>query len=92
MTYTVNIDQYELECDVIELVDVPPDPWATSSDWDAYGDRELVFRIVSARIYDEHGQAIDAGRNACAQIAEDYAELIEQALWRQIKAERQDVA
>jgi hypothetical protein len=47
---------------------------------------------VSARIYDEHGVAIDAGRNACAQLAEDYAELIEEELWRQIKAARQDVA
>ncbi|AVX93073.1 hypothetical protein PkP19E3_33475 (plasmid) [Pseudomonas koreensis] len=92
MTYEVNFDQFSLQCEVTVLVDEPPDPWATSSDWDAYGDREMEFRVVSALVYDENGVPSDAGRNACAQLAEDYAELIEDKLWRQIEAARQDIA
>lgn len=92
MTYDVNIDQYCLQCEVTSLLDVPPDPWATTSDWDAYGYRELEFRVISGQVYDDSGMASDAGRNACAALAEQYAEFIEEELWRQIEAERQDVA
>jgi len=92
MTFDVNIDQYCLQCEVNSLLDVPPDPTATTSDWDAYGYREMEFTVVSGQIYDEDGVASDAGRNACAALAEQYAELIEEDLWRQIEAARQDVA
>lgn len=91
MPYEVNIDQYCLQCEVIALLDVPPNPEATTSDWDAYGYRELEFRVVSGQVYDENGVATDAGRNACAALAEQYSELIEDALWRQIETERQDI-
>ena len=92
MIYDVNLDQYALQCEVTELLDVPPDPWATSSDWDAYGYRELEFRVVSAQVYDEHGEAIELGRNGCAALAEQYGELIEEEVWRQIEAARREAA
>ncbi|NBA98220.1 hypothetical protein [Pseudomonas sp. R5(2019)] len=47
MTYDVKIDQYCLQCEVTYLADVPPNPWITSSDWDAYGSHELEFTVVS---------------------------------------------
>lgn len=91
MLYEVNIDQYCLQCEVTSLLDVPPNPEVTTSDWDTYGYRELEFRVVSGQVYDENGVASDAGRNACAALAEQYAEFIEEALWRQIETERQDI-
>lgn len=91
MPYEVNIDQYCLQCEVTSLLDVPPNPEATTSDWDAYGYHELEFRVVSGQVYDENGVATEAGRNACAALAEQYSELIEEALWRQIETERQDI-
>lgn len=92
MPYEVNIDQYCLQCEMTSLLDVPPNPEATTSDWDAYGYREMEFRVVSGQVVDENGVASDAGRNACAALAEQYAELIEEELWRQIEAARHDVA
>jgi hypothetical protein len=92
MVYDVCFDEYVLQCEVTYLEDEPPAPWATSSDWDAYGSREMEFIVISGQIINEHGVAIDAGRNACAAVAEKYAELIEDDLWRQLQANRQDVA
>lgn len=92
MMYDVNLDQYALQCEITELLDVPPDPWAKTSDWDAFGYREIEFRVVSAQVYDENGKATELGRNGCAALAEQYAELIEEELWRQIEAARHDVA
>jgi len=52
----------------------------------------MEFRVVSAQVYDENGEATELGRNGCAALAEQYGELIEEELWRQIEAARQDVA
>jgi hypothetical protein len=48
--YEVNIDQYCLKCEVISLLDVPPNPEVILSEWDAYGYRELEFRVVSGQV------------------------------------------
>ena len=90
MIYDVNLDQYALQCEITELLDVPPNSWATTSDWDAYGYRELEFRVLSAQVHDENGEAIELGRNGCAALAEQYSELIEEELWRQIETARQE--
>ncbi|XLM19284.1 hypothetical protein DKB71_33035 (plasmid) [Pseudomonas sp. PLMAX] len=92
MVYEVRLDEFVLQCEVTYLEDVPPTPGIDTSDWDAYGYREMEFQVISGQICDEEGVAIDAGRNACAALAEKYAEFIEQELWRQIEKERQDVA
>lgn len=92
MAYEVNIDEYVLQCEVTSLEEVDPTPGTTTSDWDAYGYRELEFSVISGQVYDENGVANDAGRNACAALAEKYAEYIEEEIWRQIEAARQDVA
>lgn len=90
--FEVRLDQFVLQCEVTYLEDVPPTPGTDTSDWDAYGYREMEFQVISGQVYDEEGVATDAGRNAFAALAEKYAELIEQELWRQIEAARKDVA
>ncbi|VVN44894.1 hypothetical protein [Pseudomonas fluorescens] len=92
MTYDVNLDQYALQCEVTELLDVLPAPWATSRDWDAYGYRELEFRVVSAQVSDENGDATELGRNGCAALAGQYRELIEEEMRRQIEAAKREAA
>lgn len=90
--YEVHLDQFVLQCEVTYHEEVAPSPGIDTSDWDAYGYREMEFRLESGQVYDEDGAASDAGRNACAALAEKYAEYIEQQLWRLIETERQDVA
>ncbi|WP_338585740.1 hypothetical protein [Pseudomonas sp. MAG733B] len=90
MIYEVNLDQYALQCEVTELLDVPPDPWATTSDWEARGYRELEFRILSAQAFDENGNASKLGPSDCAALTEQYSELIEEELWRRIEAARRE--
>lgn len=70
--------------EIIDLVNSAPTPGAWTSDWDAQGYRELEFRVVSGVAYDECGNGSDLGRNGCAEIAERYAEQIEEDIWRQL--------
>jgi hypothetical protein len=90
--YEVNIEAFVLQCEVTELVDVEANPITWSSDWDGQGYRELEFRVLSGVVYDENDVPSDLGRNGCAELADRYAEFIESEIWRQIDAEREDVA
>ncbi|HDS1721829.1 hypothetical protein NPS53_07940 [Pseudomonas putida] len=76
-----------LQCEVTDLVISEARPGAWSSDWDAQGYRGLEFRVVSGSIYDEDGHGTDLGRNGCAEVAERYAEEIEDQLWRLLGAQ-----
>jgi len=91
MTYTVSIEQYELQ---VEVTDYSPGragkysgPWE-----DCYPDEpeELEFEVVSGLVYDEGGNAKDLGRNGCASVAELYAEEIEARLLDRIHEDRDD--
>ncbi|VVP31357.1 hypothetical protein [Pseudomonas fluorescens] len=86
--YEVTIEAYVLQCEITELADVEPNPATWTSDWDAQGYRELEFRVVAGVVFDEFDAPLDLGRNGCAELAERYAEFIEEELWRQIDAER----
>lgn len=77
-----------LQCEITDLVDEQSSPAAWSSDWDAQGYRELEFRVVSGQWLDQYGAPHDLGRNGCAEVADRYAEFIEEELWHQIDAER----
>lgn len=81
-----------LQCEVTMLVNDPPHPGALSSDWDAEGYRELEFRVVAGLWIDPQGKSVDLGQNGCAEVAERYAEYIEEQLWRQLDAEALDIA
>lgn len=87
--YEVAFEDFVLQCEITELVDVEPNPATWTSDWDARGYRELEFRVISGVVYDENDVPSDLGRNGCAELAERYAEFIESELWRQIDAERE---
>ena len=67
-----------LQCEIANLVDEQPRPGAWSSDWDAQGYRELEFRVISGQWPDPDGGPHDLGRNGCAEIADRYAEFIEE--------------
>lgn len=69
--YEVSIDEFVLQCEVTYLEDVPPTPGIDTSDWDAYGYRKMELQVISGQVYDEEGVATDAGRNACAALAEN---------------------
>jgi len=77
-----------LQCEITDLVDEQPHPGAWSSDWDAQGYRELQFRVISGQWLDPDGKPHDLGKNGCAEVADRYAEFIEDELWHQIDAER----
>lgn len=77
-----------LQCEVIDLVDEQSRPGTWSSDWDAQGYRELEFQVVSGQWLDPDGTSHDLGRNGCAELADRYAEFIEDELWHQIDAGR----
>lgn len=76
-----------LHCEVTNLVDEPVRLTAWVTDRDSLGYRELEFRAVSGEWFDPDGKAHDLGRNGCAEVADRYAEFIEEDLWQQIDAE-----
>jgi hypothetical protein len=84
MTYEVIIEDYVLEVFISAIVDVKPSPSNWTSDWDHDGYRELEFEVWSGFTYDDDRIPMDIGKNACAAVAEQYAEEIETELWRQI--------
>ena len=86
MTYEVIIEAFVLQCFIVHIVSAVPQPNCRDSDWDCQGSRELEFEIWSGKTYDDGGVPMDIGRNACAAVAEQYAEEIDAELWRQIEA------
>ena len=87
MNYQIDLDEFRLAVEVTHCADVKPDPNCWDSDHDFYGYRELEFEVVSGVVTDEDGTETDLGRNGCAALAEQYAELIERLLWQQIDEE-----
>ncbi|WP_085618728.1 MULTISPECIES: hypothetical protein [unclassified Pseudomonas] len=84
---TIENEACVIQCEIIDLVVEEPRPGLWTSDWDAQGYRELEFRAVSGKWFDADGSEHDLGRNGCAEVADRYAEYIEQQLWEQIDAE-----
>lgn len=79
-----------LQCEISDVFVAEANPLAWSSDWDAQGYREMEFRVISGIGYDEHGAPSELGRNGCAEIAERYAEFIEEEIWRQYDAQQRE--
>ena len=90
MTYEVIIEGYVLQCDISSVVSVKGDPNSWASPDDYYGYQEMEFEIVSGYTYDEHDNEVHIGRNDCVAIAERLAEEIEEKLWEQVAAARED--
>jgi len=79
-----------LQCEITTMVVADAHPSLWTSDWDAEGYREMEFRVVSGITFDPNGEESDLGRNGCAAIAERYGEYIEERLWRQYDALREE--
>lgn len=90
MTYEVIIEDYVLQCNVTHCVSVKGDPTSWASPDDYHGYNEMEFEIASGYTYDEDGKPVDIGKNGCAAIAERLAEEIEEKLWEQVAAARED--
>lgn len=92
MIHTIELDEFVLQVEITDLTDIKPDPTSWASPEDFYGCRELEFSVVSGEVYDENGVATDLGRNGCAAVAEQHAELIEGLLWQIIDDEKESDA
>jgi len=90
MTYEVTIEEFVLQCNITHCVSVKGDPNSWASPDDYYGYNEMEFEIVGGYTYDENDNVVDLGKNACAAIAEKWAEEIEEKLWDQVAAARDD--
>lgn len=90
MTYEVIIEDYVLQCVITHCVSVKGDPTSWASPDDYYGYEEMEFEIASGNTYDDDGIPLDLGKNGCAAVAERLAEEIEELLWEQVAAARED--
>jgi len=78
-----------IQCEITNVLVHQANPSAWTSDWDAIGYRELEFRVVSGLAFTETGEAVELGRNGCAEVADRYAEQIEEALWKCYESEHE---
>ncbi|MGF6282288.1 hypothetical protein ABH908_000228 [Pseudomonas frederiksbergensis] len=83
---TIEAEACVLQCEVTSMLVAEASPSAWSSDWDAEGYRELEFQVLSGIVFDEQGEPSDLGRNGCAEMADRYAEFIEEQIWQQYDA------
>lgn len=91
MIHELCVDGFSLEVEVTHCINTPPAHWSRDSDWDAQGEREIEFKVLSAVEYDEDGVKMHADRH---MVANQYAKQIETALWFEIdsRAKRYRVA
>ena len=87
MEHEIAVDGFYLQVEVNVLADDPPCPDSRNSDWDAQGERELEFKIVSAICYDDDGVRMTCSRQwSTASLAHHYCPQITAALWFEIDA------
>jgi len=89
MFHEIVVDGFALGVEVLHCVNIPPAPSSWNSDWDAQGEREIEFRVVSAVEYDDAGRKTPAPDTR--QLQAELAPQIETALWFEIdsRARRQ---
>lgn len=86
MTYEVIVEGYVLQVEVTYCVNEPARRGTWDSDWDAMGDRELEFKIVSAICYDDDGIRMDVPNWQLPILAKQHYTPITVALWVEIDA------
>ena len=92
MKFEIDLDEYRLSVEVTHCEVVEPDYRCRDSADDYYGYSELEFTVASGIVFDEDGNDTDLGRNGCAAVADEHAELIEELLWKAIDARFQEAA
>jgi hypothetical protein len=86
MEYEIVVEGFVLQVEVTVLADDPPRPNSWDSDWDAQGDRELEFKLLSAKCYDDDGVPMDVPSWQLPVLAHQYYTPINIALWVEIDA------
>lgn len=89
MIHDIVVDGFALAVEVLHCVNIPPALGSRDSDWDAQGEREIEFRVVSAVEYDERGRKLLVSPSD--PLLTQYGPQIETALWFEIdsRARRQ---
>jgi len=86
MEHEIVVEGFVLQVEVNILADDPPCPGSWNSDWDAQGERELEFKLVSGICYDEDGVRIDVPDYQLPVLAHQYGLQITVGLWFEIDA------
>lgn len=88
MEHEIVVEGFVLQVEVTHCVNQPARPWTWDSDWDAQGERELEFKLVSGICYDEDGVRMDVPDYRLPVLAHQYGPQIELALWVEIDARK----
>ena len=88
MEHEIVVEGFVLQVEVTVLADDPPCPGSSNSDWDAQGERELEFNLVSGICYDEDGVRMDVPDYQLPVLAHQYGPQITLALWHEIDARK----
>ncbi|MBD9459145.1 hypothetical protein IB241_15795 [Pseudomonas sp. PDM05] len=86
MEHEIVVEGFVLQVEVNVLADDPPCPESWNSDWDAQGERELEFKLVSGRCYDDDGIPMDVPGHQLPVLAHQLYTPIVIALWVEIDA------
>lgn len=88
MEHEIVVEGFVLQVEVTHCVNEPPCPGSWNSDWDAQGERELEFNLVSGICYDEDGVRMDVPDYQLPVLAHQYGPQITLALWVEIDASK----
>jgi hypothetical protein len=89
MEHEIVVEGFVLQVEVTHCVNEPPCPDSWNSDWDAQGERELEFKLLSAICYDDNGVRMTSSSQwSTASLAYHYRKQIELALWYEIDARK----
>lgn len=84
MEHEIVVEGFVLQVEVTHCVNEPARPGTWDSDWDAQGERELEFNLVSGICYDEDGVRMDVPEYVLPVPAHQYGPQITVALWHEI--------
>lgn len=88
MEHEIVVEGFVLQVDIVHCVNIPPAPGSWNSDWDAMGERELEFKLVAGRCYDDDGVPMDVPKSQLPDIAVRHYTAIMVALWHEIDSQR----
>ncbi|WP_449102502.1 hypothetical protein [Pseudomonas extremaustralis] len=86
MEHEIVVEGFVLQVEVTHCINEPARPWTWDSDWDAQGEREREFKLLSARCYDDDGVPMDVPIWQLPVLAHQYYTPITIALWVEIDA------
>lgn len=86
MEHEIVVEGFVLQVEVTHCINEPARPLTWDSDWDAQGERELEFKLLSARCYDDDGVPMDVPIWQLPVLAHQHYTPITIALWVEIDA------